>query len=397
MSNDSKSCLYVMALPFLMIGIMIFQVLIPVELILIRFSGGERINGASGGATNCAGVNVPAEYMGWTREASSIHLQGDEAKLIALIEVESGWNATASNPSSSAAGLGQFVTKTAKGYYEFTGGHDKSYNYDWPKGIVYDNPDAHSDDARFDAKRAIFAVSRKFKTDLERAGGDFGLAYEKYYHTWKNEKQHQAALAARQKLENYYLSIKSGGCQEGAVAAASGVGSNNVPIYQQCDTKWGEKAFGTSSSGGKATICTEGCGPTAAAMVLAYYNKNVDPPKMANEVMDGYRAASGTEYEFFPHIATQYGLKSQQLRNWSDAMNFLKQKKPVIVSGKGAPPFTEYGHFVVLTSYNSDGTIGVNDPAGIGYAGHKTNYSYPEANIRDMVMGHRKFMIAIYP
>lgn len=170
-------------------------------------------------------------------------------------------------------------------------------------------------------------------------------------------------------------------------ALPQGAGCNNVPIFKQCDSRWG----GNSYNCGTTTICSSGCGVTAAAMVLSFYGKNVDPAIMAQDSMDhGYRACgSGTSHGFFPYVAKEYGLKDENGISWSRAMDLLKQGKPIIVSGIGSPPFTSHGHFIVLTCYNSDGTISVNDPAG----GAKRDTSYPESHIQS----YQHFVTAIYP
>lgn len=166
--------------------------------------------------------------------------------------------------------------------------------------------------------------------------------------------------------------------------SASSVGCNNVPDYKQCDSKWKSESYNCSPS---TTICSSGCGVTSAADVLSFYGKSVDPVQMAKESMaHGYRACgSGTSHGFFPYIAGKYGLHDENGISWDRAMQLLKEGKPIIVSGQGPKPFTGGGHFVVMTCYNSDGTISVNDP-------YWSSASYPEAHIR----AHEHFLTAIY-
>lgn len=141
--------------------------------------------------------------------------------------------------------------------------------------------------------------------------------------------------------------------------AASGVGCNNVPIFRQCDSRWGWKIYGTG------TICTSACGPTSAAMVLKFYGKNVDPPTIASQsVAGGFRVPfQGTSPGLFPWIARRYGLRGSGEFGWSRAKQYLLQGKPVIARMRGPSMFTSGGgHYIVLTGINPDGTICINDP-----------------------------------
>lgn len=165
----------------------------------------------------------------------------------------------------------------------------------------------------------------------------------------------------------------------------SGIGCNNVPIFKQCDSRWKNTNYGNCK--GESTICSSGCGVTSAAMVLTFYGKTVDPVLMAQEsANNGHRiCGAGTSHGFFPFIAKKYGLKNENGISWNRAMELLKQGKPIITSGKGPRPFSSGGHFIVLTCYNSDGTISVNDPA-------HPNAKYPESYLKS----HQHFISAIY-
>lgn len=152
-------------------------------------------------------------------------------------------------------------------------------------------------------------------------------------------------------------------------------GSDGVPLLKQWDPKWGSVDYGYGE-----TIRTSGCGLTAVAMVLQYYGVAVSPDILARESLNnGHRIEkSGTAHSFIPFIAQKYSLQSESQLSWEEAMNHLRAGKPVIVSGTGPEPFTENGHFVVLTKVNGDRTIGVNDPA----RGTGQNTPYPEDHIK---------------
>lgn len=338
--------------------------------------------GRGGSGYDCSGVTkLSTEQYTYVRDAASLHLAGDEAALIALIEIESSWNPKANN--GNAAGLGQFMPGTARGFKEFVGGDDKHGNT-WPAGNVYDDA-SHADDARFDEKRSIYAAAHYLSGAIQEEG-NFLDAYEFRYHGGSTPEQKAEAHKARLRLEEVYNKLKSGGgCKAtGGSGTSSGYGCNNVPQFKQCDKQWGNNSYNC----GGATICDSGCGVTAAAMILKFYGKDVDPALMAQKSLEyGTReCGSGTAHSFFPKIASDYGLEDENNISWDRAMQLLKSGKPVIVSGSGSKPFTGGGHYVVMTCFNSDGTISVNDPYF-----EDTNYS--EYTIKNQ----QHFLTAIYP
>ena len=171
-------------------------------------SGG---NGAS--ASDCANAAiVPSQYRPWVQDAARKYLHGDEAALIALIKIESGWNSKSVNPTGIATGLGQFLPSTARGYPEFVGGDDR-HGTIWPAGMVYDRSTGHPDDARFDPKRSIYAAAHLFGPLVDRYGS-VGDAYDKGYHGGAKLGGKYAVEAAqgRARLEKAYAQLRSGDC-----------------------------------------------------------------------------------------------------------------------------------------------------------------------------------------
>lgn len=144
-----------------------------------------------------------------------------------------------------------------------------------------------------------------------------------------------------------------------------------VPYYNQ-------RSY-SDDYGGCGTVKSAGCGPTSTAMVLSYYNVTADPPTVANAFAgDGYRACpkdddgepicascNGTSWNAFTSssIITNNNLKGRKIEavNREEILKLLAEGKPLIAS-MGCSRFTRFGHFVVLTGLNSDGSIAVNDP-----------------------------------
>ncbi len=144
-----------------------------------------------------------------------------------------------------------------------------------------------------------------------------------------------------------------------------------VPQLSQNNPRWANVPYGPK------TISCAGCGPTSAAMVLRYYGYQVTPPEIgALAVKNGFYEGKGTEWAFFPFAAKKYGLQFDPYFEydpvtadpldrdayWKRIVQHLQAGHPVILSGKGPAPFTQGGHFIVLTRANSNGTIRVNDP-----------------------------------
>lgn len=145
----------------------------------------------------------------------------------------------------------------------------------------------------------------------------------------------------------------------------SGIGCANVPLFRQNEEPWKSVPYGC----GGTTVGSSGCGIASASMVLRFYSVNTNPEMLAELSLDnGFRACgSGTAHDFFPFIALHYGLSEQSNVGWNAILENLNYGRPVIVSGRGSAPFTSGGHYVVLTCYNEDGTISVNDPyRGLG-------------------------------
>ena len=164
-------------------------------------------------------------------------------------------------------------------------------------------------------------------------------------------------------------------------------GSHGVPLYKQNNYK------NVSYGCGGTTIASGGCGIAATAMVLQFYGKkDATPPTLAKfSLKNGGRTCNaGTNHGFFPKVAKSYGMNNQNGISWDAAMSHLKKGHPVIVSGKGPPPFTSGGHYVVMTGFEPNNYIAVNDSAG---GKSRDGKAYPKGYIKS----HQHFLTVIYP
>lgn len=143
--------------------------------------------------------------------------------------------------------------------------------------------------------------------------------------------------------------------------------------YLQTDPRW--KNHNYSAKGEKKTIGSSGCGPTAAAMVIAtLQDKNVTPVTTAQWSMaHAYKALNqGTYYTYFIPQMSVYGIACKRLNTsnlygkssssaHNEALNALKNGDWVIACmGKGN--WTSSGHFILLYGYEN-GYVYINDPA----------------------------------
>lgn len=333
---------------------------------------GEEIEKYAGSA-NCTTVSyVPADDASWVSDAAAKHLAGNEAALIALIKIESGWNAQAANPGSSATGLGQFTTGTAKGYKEFVGGTD-NVGIDWPAGGSLDKSPS---DPRFDPKRAIYATADLLSVYMVKYGNNLHDAYYFGYHGFSNSAQQQESSQGADRLMVAYNDLLAKQCSGTALANGTGAtngiydpgkGNDGVPLYRQGDPRYGNLVIDNFEA-----FKIWGCCPTSAAMVLRYYGITVDPIVMGNFVTQkGFHIpGQGTNHAaMVPALAASYNLNAKVLGSngnvdWDQVITYLQQQKPLIARGLGANPYSPIGHCIVITGYDSaTQSFRVNNPA----------------------------------
>jgi hypothetical protein len=150
-------------------------------------------------------------------------------------------------------------------------------------------------------------------------------------------------------------------------AGASGTGQNNVPLFKQCVSPWGNNAY-NKPNGDRKTVCSSGCGPASGAMVLKFYGKNVDPGIISSfSLRNGGRANTGTNHSLFPKLAREYGLQYERI-GFTKAEKVLQSGQPLILSVKnlyynGKTRFSG-GHFIVLTGIEGN-KIFINDSSGV--------------------------------
>lgn len=157
-----------------------------------------------------------------------------------------------------------------------------------------------------------------------------------------------------------------------------------VTYYKQGQSPWGSKRYGPP---GADSYANAGCGPTSTAMVAATMlrNKSIFPDTVGDWMTNaGLRGTSGgTSIGAITSYLSSVGIGNSTLYSY-DANKVLDAfkagNKLVIVDvsvrdGHKSCPFTQHGHYILLTSYNN-GQYNVLDPGS-----SKRNGFWPAGDI----------------
>jgi hypothetical protein len=134
----------------------------------------------------------------------------------------------------------------------------------------------------------------------------------------------------------------------------------NIPRFYQWDALWGYTVYSGTAFG------LTGCGPTCMAMVYQGVTGSHDlsPYDMGElAVRDGYADEyEGTYNSFFIEEAATLGIPATEIDVTEKALKNALQSHQPVIANFGPGVFTEYGHYVVITGLNQDGTVIMNDP-----------------------------------
>lgn len=134
--------------------------------------------------------------------------------------------------------------------------------------------------------------------------------------------------------------------------------------FKQYDSKWGNKVY-TSVGNNSQTMRNSGCGPTAAANVVATLkDSGVTPWTLAQIALKkGYRTAnSGTAWAFFKHLASVYGFSKFVQTSGLSTLKACLDAGGYVVCSMGPGYWTKGGHYITAWKYDG-GYIYCNDPA----------------------------------
>lgn len=147
--------------------------------------------------------------------------------------------------------------------------------------------------------------------------------------------------------------------------------SNGVPLFLQTDRQWSEIPYGNS------TIGVSGCAPTCLSMVAsAAGNTDATPDKIAEFSEDNgyYVEGTGTKWTLMSDGAKEFGLKVRELALDEGLIKRELQNNHLIICSVGPGDFTTEGHFIVLTAYDENGEIHINDPNSAENSGRTWTY-----------------------
>jgi hypothetical protein len=138
-------------------------------------------------------------------------------------------------------------------------------------------------------------------------------------------------------------------------------GATTVVYYNQMDSRWADKPYGTDTIGGYA------CGPTSMAIVVSTLTTTtMDPVQMANWAYEhGYWCkGSGSYHSLIPGTAQAFGLNVEGCQpNAPQKIVDALSSGDLVVALMAKGHFTSSGHFIVLRGVTKDGEILVADPA----------------------------------
>ena len=164
---------------------------------------------------------------------------------------------------------------------------------------------------------------------------------------------------------------------------------NDFPYWSQVD-------YGGS-------IMKAGCAPTAIAMVLKGYGKDVDPEKLCNECKGhGWSPNGGAQKEtLFPYVAKKYELAIETITSFDKCCEYAKQGYPVILDGRKDPGTSWHerclrtcygpaGHYVVLVAMSGNDVV-INDPRGVFSSGIRPRSHASDGFICGFRLGTKTF------
>jgi len=137
--------------------------------------------------------------------------------------------------------------------------------------------------------------------------------------------------------------------------------STPVVYYSQLDSRWVNKSYGKTG-----TLGEEGCGPTAAAMVIATLaDTSVNPVDIAKwSAQNGYRAeGNGSYLSLVPAVCSYYGLTVEGIGNDAKKLVSALNQGYLVIAIMSKGHFTTGGHFIVLRGLTTSGEVLVADPA----------------------------------
>lgn len=160
-------------------------------------------------------------------------------------------------------------------------------------------------------------------------------------------------MEAEQIVETYpvYREVEAIPALDSLPMPGNGDRFESVPRYFQTD--YPDNMYGSG------TIANNGCGVACLAMVATYMT---DHEYLPDELARYFGGVAENNIERLEKGAEAMQLAWEKMENFHKAMAALKEGKVVVALMESTSIFTDSQHFIVLTGFNEDGLIMVNDP-----------------------------------
>lgn len=210
-----------------------------------------------------------------------------------------------------------------------------------PKRINFDT------DEEYEEAYALYLVN---KPKSLQASVDFANAMLKKYGTGESQNNCGNGPSTDSVVTGSGLDVKVGG----------------VRYFSQCDPAWRTINYGDPGS----TICTSGCGPTAASMIISTLKND---PSITPQVIADWGANNGMIYyengesagsktAIAPRAAAAWGLTTRAMNKSRSSIEGVFNDGGYVFINVGPGDFTSGGHFIMLRGFDSNGKLLVSDP-----------------------------------
>ncbi len=205
-------------------------------------------------------------------------------------------------------------------------------------------------------------------TDARRASYLFMASYERAG-TPAQENRDKEAVRMYEKYKNLApgSAFSSASCTGGTTTSPSDgslatfVTSDGYAVYIQSDPRWANEPYSSTTIGSAA------CGPASMTMIItALTGRAMDIKEVVKVSADAglYVPGQGSKWTVGPVLAQHYGLQSKALPHTIEAVNeAVRGGAYVIMSGKGAVPFSSGGHYIHVRGVTADGKWLIGDSA----------------------------------
>lgn len=195
---------------------------------------------------------------------------------------------------------------------------------------------------------------------------------------------------AEDKREESLVVEHDSGDDGGGVSAGSSSGSVkntlNLPYYNQCDSRWKNVKYGSSSK----TICSSGCGYTSLAMIASGLNNdsNINPKTVHSFIYPDISSNLGAITDaalYNSKVESKYGIDAQVLfaRGTSLSKNERIAKIKEALNADKAVEVLIPGHYVVFAP-GSSGNVVLLDPGN-----SSNNGTYTLENLWNKFYNHK--------